>query len=615
MRPRKKGQPPRAAPPAGALADGRVLLVEDSEPDAELCGRLLSEAGLVLQVETVATRAEAERHVRTGLFDVVITDHGLPDGRADDIVRLVRDYDPELPCIVLTGALDDHGAAALLSQGAFDYIQKDRPARLPGAVQHALETRRARMAASDAVRSIAERQRDIAGQLVRTLENMSDGFVALDPTWCYTYINRRAAEMLGTRSEDLIGKYAWTTFPPLGRLPLQRACERVLVEQQPVAIEEPFLLSARWLESRIIPAPGGLAIFFRDVTGRREAVDGLQASERRLRSVVESAASGMIMADRAGKILLVNRTLEQQLGYTREELVGRPVELLIPHRFRESHPGHRAAFSETPAARPMGAGRDLFALHKDGHEVPVEIALTPLETEEGLTVLVTIVDITARKRGEVERDALSRQVLDLQEAERRALANELHDEVGQLLTGLKLMLEGHGTLGGPEEMGLLVREALACVRDVSMNLRPPMLDDLGLLPTLEWLVQRVRAHTGVAVRFTHAGLDRRIARGEETAAFRIVQEALTNVARHASVRHAELDVRVADQRLTISVSDRGAGFDPSMSASTGVTHGVRGMSERARLLGGRCTVESAPGGGTRVRAEFPVNRPAPEQLP
>jgi PAS domain S-box-containing protein len=601
--------------PAAGRADHALLLIEDNPPDAELCRRMLAEAGLSLQVETVASRAQAEVQLRRRAFDVVVTDHGLPDGTAEDIVRLVRERDPDIPCIVLTGALNDSASSALLAQGAFDYIQKDRPARLAGAVQRALDGRRVRAAADQAVRNIEARQRDMAGRLIRTLENMSDGFVALDHGACYTYVNRRAAEMLGKRPEELLAQHAWTDFPEPGRLPLRRACERALAEQRPVVIEEPFLLSARWLESRIIASPDGLAVFFHDVTARREAVDALQASERRFRSVVESAASGMIMVDRTGKVLFVNRAVEEQFGYARDELIGQSMELLVPKRFRGMHPAYRADFAAAPSARPMGAGRDLFGLHKDGREVPVEIGLTPLDAQDGLAVLVTIVDITERKRGEVERDRLARRLIDLQESERRSLANELHDEVGQLLTGLKLMVEGRGTMGGPEEMGQLVQEALSRVRDVSMNLRPPMLDDLGLRPTLEWLVQRFQSHTGVAVRFTHGGLERRFAPTLETAAFRIAQEALTNVARYANVREVELEVRLAGERLTVLVRDQGAGFDASATIGSSTTQGLRGMNERARLLGGRFHLESAPGRGTRILAEFPAEPLGPEPVP
>src|SRR5204863_3009211 len=112
--------------------------------------------------------------------------------------------------------------------------------------------------------------------------------------------------------------------------------------------------------------------------------------------------SGMVMTNRAGTIELVNRETERLFGYTREEMVGKPIELLVPHRLRQRHPGYRADFFANPQTRAMGAGRDLFGVRKDGTEIPVEIGLNPIETDEGLFVLASVVDITARKRAETE---------------------------------------------------------------------------------------------------------------------------------------------------------------------------------------------------------------------
>jgi len=132
-----------------------------------------------------------------------------------------------------------------------------------------------------------------------------------------------------------------------------------------------------------------------DITARKRA-------EARFRAVVESAPSGMVMINRAGTIELVNRETERLFGYSREELLGKPIELLVPHRLRERHPAYRNEFFANPQTRAMGAGRDLFGVRKDGAEIPVEIGLNPIETDKGLFVLASVVDITARKRAETE---------------------------------------------------------------------------------------------------------------------------------------------------------------------------------------------------------------------
>src|SRR5918996_4081806 len=130
-------------------------------------------------------------------------------------------------------------------------------------------------------------------------------------------------------------------------------------------------------------------------------LDSRRAVEMRLRAAVESSPSGLLMVDGAGRIVLVNREIERLFGYSREELLGRPVDMLVPGRFRSNHPDYRSGFFAQPSVRAMGAGRDLYGLHKDGTEVPVEIGLTPVATEEGLFVLSSIVDISARKRAEM----------------------------------------------------------------------------------------------------------------------------------------------------------------------------------------------------------------------
>jgi signal transduction histidine kinase len=203
--------------------------------------------------------------------------------------------------------------------------------------------------------------------------------------------------------------------------------------------------------------------------------------------------------------------------------------------------------------------------------------------------------------------ALSQRLVDVQEAERRDLARELHDEVGQLLTGLLFRIEGHGagSRSPKEEMTAIVNDLLSRVRNISMNLRPPMLDDLGLLPALRWQIDRFETQTGIAVEFHHASLDRRFDPRVEITAFRIVQEALTNVARHARVTAAKVDLWAGEEVLRVRIEDEGRGFDPG-AALAARSSGLNGMRERTRLAGGRLDIASEPGRGTRLSLELPL---------
>lgn len=243
-------------------------------------------------------------------------------------------------------------------------------------------------------------------------------------------------------------------------------------------------------------------------------------------------------------------------------------------------------------------------------------------------IVVNYRDVTERRRAEQAEEALSRsreelesrnddlhalscRLVETQELERRRLARELHDEVGQILTGLKLSLEMARRPSATASESLsrsieLVNQLIARVRDLSLDLHPAMLDDLGLLPALVWHFGRYEAQTGPRVLFEHTGLDRVFPPLVATAAFRMVQEALANVARHAGVGDVNVRVWTVDALLCLQVEDRGVGFDPSALPRHSDVTGLNGMRERARLLGGSLTLESIPGHGTRLTVELPI---------
>lgn len=208
-------------------------------------------------------------------------------------------------------------------------------------------------------------------------------------------------------------------------------------------------------------------------------------------------------------------------------------------------------------------------------------------------------------------EAHSRMVVEAQEGERRRIARELHDEIGQTLTGLKLTLEDHERRSAAASADRLQRaqaltaELLQRVHDLSLDLRPAILDDLGLRPALMWLVERYERQTGVDVALECWGLDARFRPEIETAVYRIVQEALTNVARHAQTRQATAHCARTDDWLRVEVADQGIGFDVDR-VEAGTSSGLVGMEERARSVGGRLKLDSRPGGGTRVSAELPL---------
>jgi signal transduction histidine kinase len=218
--------------------------------------------------------------------------------------------------------------------------------------------------------------------------------------------------------------------------------------------------------------------------------------------------------------------------------------------------------------------------------------------------------------GRVRLETLSRRLVEAQEAERRHIARELHDEIGQAFTALKLNLQSlerapaAAGLGPPiqESIGI-VEHAIQQVRNLSVELRPSLLDDLGLIPALRWHLDRYTQRTGTAVHFTADPATGRPPPEIETVCFRVTQEALTNVARHAQARQAWVDLRQSSDELRLTIRDDGTGFDARAArarAARGGSFGLLGMEERVLLIGGKIEIDSGPGKGTEIRISFPL---------
>ena len=342
----------------------------------------------------------------------------------------------------------------------------------------------------------------------------------------------------------------------------------------------------------------------------------------RYRTLIEQIPAVVFMAylDKGIGEAYVSPQIEEMLGFTQEEWLNDPVRW-----YHQIHPEDKARWSIEAAGLFM-SGQPLKSLYRvlarDGHVVWFHCEAKMVRNDDGQPWFIHGVafDISELKRAEAagreysERlKALSRRLMEVQETERRNIALELHDEIGQVLTGLKLTLEMGARLPAEEvgnglaEARVLVNELMARVRKLSLDLRPAMLDDLGLLPALLWHFEHYTAQTQVRVNFKHSGLEkRRFGQEVETATYRMVQEALTNVARHAGVAEVTVRLSTHPRTLLIEIEDCGNGFDVESVLSASETSGLAGMRERAVLLGGNLTIESRAQVGTRLTAELSI---------
>ncbi len=314
----------------------------------------------------------------------------------------------------------------------------------------------------------------------------------------------------------------------------------------------------------------------------------------------------------------VSPQIEETLGFTQAEWLNDPVRW-----FQQIHAEDKERWS-VEAAQMFLTGEPLHSVYRvlarDGRVVSFQCDVKMVRHTDGRPWFIHGVgfDISRRQNSDkvlreyAERmKILSRRLIEVQESERRAIALELHDEIGQILTGLKLTLEMSARLSEGELRASLagaqaiVNDLMARTRKLSLDLRPATLDHLGLRSALLRHLRYYTSQTQIQVNFLHDGLEgKRFAPELETAAFRIVQEALTNIARHAEAEKATVRIFADAERLTVEIEDDGKGFETEAAFAVHQSSGLAGMRERALLLGGNFTVESSFGSGSRLTAEW-----------
>ncbi|MBC8002003.1 MAG: PAS domain S-box protein [Opitutaceae bacterium] len=353
----------------------------------------------------------------------------------------------------------------------------------------------------------------------------------------------------------------------------------------------------------------------------REATElALRESEQRFRRIFESNMVGILFWRTNGDITEANDSYLNMVGYTRDDVMSGRL------RWSEITPPEYGHLDEKAIQEILTVGCcDPFEkeyIRKNGTRVPVVIGATMLDGSRDSGVCF-VLDITSRKNTEAallqikeQLQSLSHRLIEVQETERRHLARELHDEIGQNLTAAKINLQTILSYPDPsalkqrlEESITLLDRLLEQTRNLSLDLRPPLLDHLGLVPTLRWYASQQAHRSRIRIQFQGSDGVSRLSSLIETTCFRVAQEAITNAVRHSKAASMTVNLRIHEQHLHLRVTDDGVGFDPSKvmaRASEGASLGWIGMRERVSLAGGRIECKSSPDTGTEINAWFPM---------
>jgi PAS domain S-box-containing protein len=647
-----------------------ILLVEDNEHDRLAFRRALGKSGVACEITECVRAEEALERLSDAAssFDLGVVDYDLPGMNGFELCKELLSQKTPLPLIILTGRGSEQLAVKALKAGVDDYIIKDPsqsylellPVVLPEVVRKHGD-RAGRRRAEEELAESKEKYHTV-------LDACPDPVVVYDIEGKGVYVNPEFTRVFGWSPEEVLGRKL--EYVPDENWPeTQVMIDKVLAGKSFSGVEsrrctkegdilDVSISAAIHLDRNGTPA--GSVHILRDITAqklaeeqlqkahdelefrveertatlakiaeqlklelaeRRRVEESLRLTEERFRSVAQTAGDAIITIDTRGKIVSRNHAAEEIFGYSADEAMGKVLTFIMPERFREAHREGLERIISTGESGIIGKTVDRVGRRKDGAEFPVELSLAAWKTQEGVFFTGIVRDVTRRKRAEEEIRHLSRQLISAIEEERRRLARDLHDEFGQALTTLHFGIEelGNALPGELRELKSrcdvsvrLIEELGEDVRNISSELRPGMLDHLGLVPTLKWYIADFAKRIGgLHIDFKTVGIKERPGPEIEIVLYRILQEALNNIAKHSQAKHVNVLLTYSHPKLICTIKDDGIGFEqtegmvPFESEKKGI--GLLGMRERVGSVGGTMDIRSKSAEGTMIRVELPIS--------
>jgi PAS domain S-box-containing protein len=598
----------------------KILMLEDSAADAEIIQRFLLKEKMHCKF-TLATSKKAYLRALDDIRpDLILSDHTLPQFNSADALAAARLRFPGIPFIMVTGAVSEEFAVNIIKLGADDYILKDRLNRLPLAIDTAL---RQRQVQKEKLESAARLK--MSEENYRTImERVSDGFVALNKDWQFTYVNKEAGEILDRKPQELISKHIWTEFPESISKRFYPAYHKAMEDQQYIHLEEYYPPLHIWLENHIYPSADGLSVFFRDITEQKEAEQKIIASEEEkefdhnnLHALINNTRDLMWSIDKHFSLLTSNNAFDELV----RSFFGEPVRKGGNVLASSNNPAQMSRFKSW--YERAFKGESFTEIEYSGNpQFWSEISFYPIY--KGNEIIGTACysrDITERKKTETslqlmeqeilkqkiqEQKKITRAMIRAEEKERNRIGQELHDNINQILAGTKLYLGMAGNQN-PQLKELihypleLIDNSINEIRLLSSKHVTPE-KNIDLQNLLQSLLENLRHSTSIKTVFNYLPQNRVIEDELKLNIYRIVQEQANNIVKHAAAKNILVSVEKCDNLVHIIISDDGKGFNIKEKRK-GV--GISNIINRVQSFNGEITIDSSPGNGCTLKIKIP----------
>jgi len=616
------------------MADNHSILITDDNPEnLRVLSEILKQEGYGVRV--ALDGESALKSIKSIPPDLVLLDIQLPKMDGYEVCKQLKgqaEY-KDIPIIFISAMSEAFNKVLAFEAGGDDYIQK------PFQMEEVLARVKTHLQMREYQQALEAANLVLLQQFKSTFEQAAVGIAHIDQqSGRITKVNRRLSQILGFSQDELLRKtvadITHKDFLKSTKADIQKLTEgrisTVTKEKKYLKKDGSYIwgrVTASLVSFKMENESNYFVAVIEDVTDRKEAEDALQESEEKFRVLFEKMAMGSALLDMEGHPLLSNTALQNMIGYTGKELAKMVfTEFTHPEDIDKDW----TFFKEL-----IEGNRDFYQmekryLHKNGQVIWGNLIVSMVRDNKGhpLHIIGMVENITERKQAELsvqryqnDLKRLSSKILKTQEEERRHLSRELHDELGQELTALKMDLnsiENHLSADMKtelsdrlEEANQLVDKLLNQIHEIALDLRPKMLDDLGLKPTLNWFCKMYSKRHNIKVQFEMEYTEGPIDSETSTVVYRVTQEALNNIAKHANAKKVNIEISAYENFLQLQIIDDGAGFELDKIQSRPLEqkgYGLISMNERVTDLNGTFNIESAPGKGTQLLVRLPAGQ-------